>query len=154
MKRPNIGDVIEIDTGQGFAYAHYSHKHKLWGYLLRVYSRLYLERPSDLAAAVAREPTFHTFFPLGSFVLRGVVVAVGHVPLSEEAKKFPRFRNGNPDLSGKVRGWSIWDGEHSVHVGPATDEVRKMSQLGLCDGVFLIDQVLTGYTPETDPRLD
>lgn len=110
MKRPKIGDVIEFDTGQGFAYAHYSHKHKLWGYLLRVYNKLYLERPSDLAAAVAGEPTFYTFFPLGSFVLRGIVLVVGHVPLSEESKKFPRFRNGNPDLSGNVRGWSVWDG--------------------------------------------
>ncbi len=154
MKRPKIGDVIEIDTGQGLAYAHYSHKNPEWGYLLRVFNRLYSERPVDLRAVVEGEPTFYKFFPLGSFVQRGIVTIVGNVPLSEDAKIFPRFRNGNPDLEGKVHIWWIWDGEHDVRVGKATDEVRKLSQLGLCDDVFLIDQILTGYTPETDPRLD
>jgi len=153
LKRPKIGDVIEFDTGQGLAYAHYSHKHELWGYLLRAYNQLYPGRPASLAATVAGEPTFYTFFPLGSFVHRGLVTIAGHVPLSEKAKTFPRFRNGNPNLAGKVRDWSIWDNEEFYPVGPATDEVRKLSQLGLCDDVFLIDQILTGYTPETDPQL-
>jgi hypothetical protein len=153
VKRPKIGDVIEIDTGEGFAYAHYSHKHEEWGCLLRVYNKRYPERPVDLAAAVAGEPTFYKFFPLGSYVHRGVVTIADHVPLSEAAMVFPRFRNGNPDLAGKVHLWSIWDGERSVRVGPLTDEIRTLSQLGLCDDVFLIHQIVTGWTPETDPRL-
>lgn len=56
-KRAKIGDVIEIDTGDGLAYAHYSHKHKPFGALLRVFNRRYPERPADLAAMVAGPPS-------------------------------------------------------------------------------------------------
>jgi hypothetical protein len=153
MKRPKIGDVIEIDTGQGLAYAHYSHKHEMWGYLLRGYNRRYPQRPTDLAAAVAGEPTFHEFFPLGSYVQRGKVSIVGHVPLSEEAKAFPSFQNGTPDRNGKVQEWWTWDGEQTVRAGPLTDAIRTLSDLALCDDDFLIHQILTGWTPETDSRL-
>lgn len=91
MARPKIGDVIEIDTGQGLAYAHYSHQHSMYGGLLRVFSDLKTERPTDLAAAVAGEPTFMTFFPLRAAVSRGLVSIAGHVPLPERAKPFPTF---------------------------------------------------------------
>jgi hypothetical protein len=39
------------------------------------------------------------------------------------------------------------------HVRPPTDKIRALSQLGLCDDVFLIDQIVTGWTPESDPQL-
>jgi hypothetical protein len=155
MKRPTIGDVIEINTGHGLAYCHYSHKHPTWTYLIRVFSKLYQHAPEDLAFAVEGRPTFNTFFPLGSYVNRGVVRVAGSIPLSDEAKIFPRFRNGNPNVvTGKVREWSIWDGEQTIYVGPVNDEIRRLSQHGLCDIEFLVGQIVGGYTPETDSRLE
>ena len=41
MKRPKIGDIIEIPTRSGFAYAQFTHKHNLYGALLRVYNTIY-----------------------------------------------------------------------------------------------------------------
>ena len=154
MKRPKIGDVVEFDTGKGLAYAHYTHRDQMWGYLLRVYNRLYSERPADLAAALKDEPTFYTFFPLGSFVQRGAVTIVGNVALSERSKIRPLFRSGNRDRRGKIHEWWISDGGPSRRVGPLTDEIRKLSPLGLCDDAFLIDQIVSGWTPETDPTLE
>jgi hypothetical protein len=153
VKRPKIGDVIEIDTGEGFAYAHYSHKNKLWGYLLRVYNHRYPERATDLAAVVAGEPTFYQFFPLGAAIHRGIFAIAGHVPLSEQAQVFPVFREGNPDHEGKIHNWWLWDGVTERRVGPLTEEIRKLSPLGVCNDTFLIDRILSSWTPETDPTL-
>ena len=154
VKRPKIGDVIEIDTGEGLAFAHYSHRDKLWGYLLRVYNRRYPARPTDLSAVVEGEPTYYQFFPLGAAVHRGIFTIAGHVPLSEKAKVLPHFREGNPDREGKVKLWSIWDGEQSRRVGRLTEEVRKLSPINVCNDTFLIESILSGWTPETDPTLD
>lgn len=69
MKRPKIGDIIEIPTRLGFAYAQFTHKHSMYGALLRVYNTVYQTRLSlDVIQSVVsvREPDFSMFFPTGS----------------------------------------------------------------------------------------
>ncbi len=153
MKRPKIGDVIEIDTGVGLAYCHYSHKDKLFGHLMRVFSYRYSERPLDFDSVVAGVPTYHQFFPLGAAVQRGIVTIVGHVQVSREASHFPRFREVHRDRDGRITDWWIWDGEESRHVGSLTDEIRSLSPLNICTDIVLIDNIVSGWTPETDPEL-
>ena len=150
-----IGDVIEIDTRQGLAYAHYSHKNKKWGDLLRVFNRRYSERPADFTSAMSSDPSFLVFFPLGGMINRGIVSIAGHVPLTVDAQVFPRFREGIPSAdTGKVETWWIWDGERSHRVGNLTDEIRALSPLGVCNDTYLIAKILKDYTPETDTELD
>jgi len=151
MNRPKIGDVIEIDTGDGLAYCHYSHRDKMFGYLLRVFNQRYVQRPVDLAAAVGGKPAFYQFFPLGTYVHRGVVTIAGNVPLSEEATVFPLFRSGLADRTGKITNWWLWDGVREWPIGPLPDELRKLSLRGVCNDLFLIDRILSGWTPEKDP---
>jgi hypothetical protein len=152
LARPKIGDVVEIDTGQGLAYAHYSHQHPTYGALLRVFADLKAERPADLAAVVSGEPTFRTFFPLAAAVQRKIVSIAGHVPLSEEAKRFPTFRAGVVDpRTGRVATWWLWDGQNEVRVGPLTDEMRRLSIRGVWNDTILKERILSGWTPETDP---
>src|SRR5687768_9030137 len=142
MARPKIGDVIEIDTGQGLAYAHYSHQHPMYGGLLRVFSDLKKERPSDLAAAVAGEPTFLTFFPVKAAVSRGIVSVAGHVPLSDLSKTFPIFRDGmaNP-RTGRVEQWWLWNGEEEWRVGPLTEEMRRLPIRGVWNDTLLKERI-------------
>jgi hypothetical protein len=50
-KRPLIGDVIEIPTAKGLAYAHYTHQHPTHGGLVRVFDALFEVRPAHYAGA-------------------------------------------------------------------------------------------------------
>ncbi|HMP79861.1 MAG TPA: hypothetical protein PKD54_10445 [Pirellulaceae bacterium] len=34
--RPRFGDIIELPLEPGYAYAHYTHKHKTYGHLIRI----------------------------------------------------------------------------------------------------------------------
>jgi ribosomal protein L34E len=70
-RRPRIGDVIEIETPKGLAYAQYTYKHDTpprYGALLRVLPGLYEARPSDFSDLVQQDERFYVFFPLGSLV--------------------------------------------------------------------------------------
>ncbi|MBQ9226348.1 MAG: hypothetical protein IJ177_09210 [Fibrobacter sp.] len=109
MKRPKIGDIIEIPTRSGFAYAQFTHKHSMYGALLRVHNTVYQTRQSlDVIQLVVsvREPDFSVFFPLGAAVHRGIVSIVGNAPIPEKQKPFPLFRNGEVDpKTKKVETW-------------------------------------------------
>lgn len=68
MKRPKIGDIIEIPTRSGFAYAQFTHKHNLYGALLRVYNTIYQTKQAlDAIQSVVNtlKPDFSIFFPIG-----------------------------------------------------------------------------------------
>lgn len=152
MARPKIGDVVEIDTGEGFAYAHYSHQHSMYGALLRVFADLKSERPTDLASLVAGRPTFQNFFPLAAAVNRRIVSIAGNVPLSEEAKRFPTFRAGVEDpATGRVALWWLWDGQKEWRVGPLTAELRPLPIRDVWNDTLLKERILSGWTSENDP---
>src|SRR5882724_12682696 len=93
--RPQLGDVIEIETPKGLAYAQYTHEHRQpprYGSLLRVLPGTYAERPPDFADLVAQEERFSVFFPLGSALTRRIVRIVANEDIPETKKPFPIFR--------------------------------------------------------------
>jgi hypothetical protein len=68
-KRPQIGDVIEIETPAGLGYAQYTHEHReppRFGSLLRVLPGIFAERPSDFKPLLVQDERFSIFFPLGA----------------------------------------------------------------------------------------
>jgi hypothetical protein len=155
MKRIKLGDIVEIETKIGFAYAMYTYNHRsppVYGALLRVFDRVWELRPQDIADVVMRV-RFNTFFPLQAAVNRGLVKIVGNVPIPEELKELPLFRTGNVDRRTKrVPIWSLWHGERSWRVGDLTSEQRALSILGVCNDTFLIERIESGWRPETDMR--
>jgi hypothetical protein len=69
MKRTRIGDVVEIPTAKGLAYAQYTHYHKdpsEFGELIRVLQGFYEKRPSreELEEIVKKPHRFVIFFPI------------------------------------------------------------------------------------------
>jgi hypothetical protein len=152
MARLKIGDIVEIKTGKGLVYAHYTHKHLQYGALLRVFRMFYEVRPSDFTELVTNRPAFMCFFPLGAAVNRSLVSIVGNVVVPPEAQAFPTFRGGvaNPP-TGKVKVWWLWDGEKEWRVGELTAEQRKLSIRGVWNDTLLIERIESGWTPETDP---
>jgi hypothetical protein len=154
MKRPKFGDVVEIRTAKGLAYAQYTHKHKMMGSLLRVFKGFYDSRPADFFGIVNSPPMFMCFFPLGAAVNRKIVEIAANEMIPEEAQAFPLFRSpGGIDRSGRVVNWWLWDGEKEWYIGEKlTAEQRKLSIRGAWTDIYLIDKIESGWTPETDTR--
>jgi len=105
--RPRIGDVIEVETPNGLAYAHYTHKHDeppKWGALIRVLPGIFAQRPADFAALVSEPPVFTTFFPLGAACHREITRVVANEVVPPHSRAFPIFRNRTRDRSGRPAG--------------------------------------------------
>lgn len=153
MVKLKIGDIVEIETAKGFVYALYSHRHKQYGALLRVFSRTYTTRPNDLVVVVADRVAFSCFFPLSTAVNRAIVSIVGNVGVPDALSPFPTFRAGVADQeTGKVADWWLWDGEKEWRVGELTQEQRMLSILGVWNDTFLIERIESGWRPESDSK--
>jgi len=151
MATHQIGDVIEIRTTKGLAYAQYTHKHKQYGALLRVFNQIHPSKPSDLKELIAQHASFSCFFPLDAAVDRGIVSVVGNTAVPPEAQAFPIFRAGVVDPSNhKVAVWWLWDGAKEWKVGELTYEQKKLSIRGVWNDTLLVERIESGWTPETD----
>lgn len=153
MKRPRIGDIIEIPTAKGLAYAQYTHEHSLYGGLLRVFDTLYKERPENFSSLVKSEVRFSTFLPLQASVRMGIYNVVGHEQVAHPNRSFPIFRDGIADpKTNKVSVWWFWDGKKEWPVGELTAEQRKMPVLGIWNAKMLEYRLEEGWRPETDSQ--
>jgi hypothetical protein len=147
MAKLKIGDVIEIKTTKGLAYALYTHKHKQYGALLRVFRQTYASRPSDLPEVVADSVMFSCFFPLSAAVDQDIVSIVGNVEVPNVLTPFPTFRAGVVDpKTQKVAVWWLWDGENEWKIGDLTQEQRKLPIRGVWNDTLLVERIEAGWT--------
>jgi hypothetical protein len=152
-KRPQVGDVVEIKTSKGLAYAQYTHEHTKpprYGSLLRVLPGIHAARPGSFSELVDEKEQFVVFFPLVAAVKKAIVEIVGHEDLPEWAVPFPVFRSGLPDREGKIHVWWLWDGEKQWKVGDLTPEMRFFPQEEVVNDTRLIEMIETGYRTEDD----
>ncbi len=153
-RRPRVGAVIEIRVAGGFAYAQYTHEHSTpprYGSLLRIMPGIFAERP-DLDALVAGPTQFVTFFPLRADLAREdtKLQVIAEHPVPPHASDFPTFRNGLPDVDGRVHVWWTWDGVTEQRVGPLTPALRAMPQLGICNDTALFEMIAAQYDASRD----
>ncbi len=149
--RPQIGDVIEIRTPRGLAYAQYTHEHReppRHGSLLRVLPGLYDRQPKDLASLVEQEERFSVFFPLGAALARGIFRIVGKadVPLSKQ--RFPIFRSKTP--AGTIY---YWDGRREWRETwwRRTPRWRRNAINAILNDTALVERVSSNWKPADDP---
>lgn len=148
MAKLRIGDVIEISTSMGFAYAQYTHRHRQYGALLRVFGEVYSDRLNDLKELVQGRPAFCCFFPLNAAVDQGIVSIVANEKLPAAAQTFPVFRAGVMDpVSKKVGIWWLWDGEKEWKVGDLSPEQRNLNIRGVWNDRLLIERIESGWRP-------
>ncbi|OHA83396.1 MAG: hypothetical protein A2937_03680 [Candidatus Yonathbacteria bacterium RIFCSPLOWO2_01_FULL_47_33b] len=151
MTQLKIGDIVQIRTSKGFAYAQYIHKHPQYGALIRVLPNIYDAPVHDYLQIAEESERFVVFFPLSAAVNKQIVSIVGNAPVPDFAKKFPTFRAGVADpATGKVTTWWLWDGEKEWRVGDLTPEQRKMPIRGIWNDTLLIERIESGWKPETD----
>jgi len=150
-RRARVGDVIEIATPKGLAYAQFTHKHDQFGPLIRVLPGIHAARPGNLADIVNGPSAFMIFYPVGAAAKRQLVNVVENVPVPEHSRGFPLFRCGTPDvITKKVKAWWFWDGNESWPVGALTPEQKKMPIRILVNHDALVNMITSQWTPETD----
>ena len=150
-----VGDIVEIRTSIGIAYALCSHEHTekpKFGCLIRVFEPLYKARPNNITEVVESDVLFTTFFPLRAALKQGVVDVVSNVAVPKRLTSFPIFRNGNINPASKrVHTWSFWDGLKEWRVGKLTPEQRSYPLLAVWTYPLLLERVESRWRPEDDP---
>lgn len=150
-KQIQIGDIIEIRTAKGLAYAQYTHQHPQMGGLICVFDKIFENRPNDLFELVNGPLRFSTFIPVRAAVNRGIFKVISRQEIAGHNKPFPLFRNGVPDRkTKKVSVWWLWDGEKSWIVGELTAAQRKLPLRQIWNDTLLIERIESGWTPSTE----
>jgi hypothetical protein len=151
MVKPKIGDIFEIPTAKGFAYAQYTHENALMGALIRVFDQLYPAKPENLEPIVEGPVRFSTFFPLKAAIQQDIYKIVANYDVSESNRAFPIFRTGIVDpKTKKVLVWWLWDGEKEWKIGELTPEQRKLPIRGVWNVAMLVQRIEEDWRPETD----
>lgn len=134
-------------------YAHHTHRHAMYGSLLRVFTGFDAERPENISSIARRPVQFSTFFPLNAAVTRKIVQIAGHAPVDPDLATFPTFRSGVVDpRTGNVGTWWLWDGENERRVGALTPEQRQFPVRGVMNDTLLIERIVEEWNPAVDVR--
>ncbi len=151
LPEPQLGDVVEITTPQGFAYAQFTHDIPLHGQLLRILPGLYATRPTDLAALVQQPERYVTFFWLRPALhkSRAVVAIVDQFPIPARNRAVPLFRT--PALAPREPGpppyWTLWDGQRCWRVDRLTEAQRNLPVDGMPHTEVFLHQIVSGWAP-------
>lgn len=146
--RPQIGDVIEIPTPQGLAYAQFTHKHPSYGALLRIMPGLFNSRPGSFSNLVPSEPQFSTFFPLGAACSRGIVRIVANESISTPLRAFPTFRASVKGKDGVWGAWWLWDGDKEWKIGELKPGMEALPPRGVINDTLLVERIVGGWRHE------
>lgn len=159
-----IGDIFEIKTPVGLAYAQYTHDGEHMGQLVRVLPGTYSSRPLDFLSFAQQHELYFIFYTLKYALRARQVEIVSNQPVPEWAKEFPimRKRGGMMDPEGRTMNWTIGNGlrlytiadlQGALHVRELTPEQKKMSIACLVSHPGLVDSIAKGWTPERDEEL-
>lgn len=147
--RPQIGDIVEIPAGSQLAYAQYTHKHRVYGALLRILPGLYATRPTDFGGLAAQGNQFLAFFPLGAACSRRIVSVVANEAIPDHSSEFPVFRSCVKTKEGRGLHW-LWDGEREWHIGELKPGMEKWPIRGVVNDTLLVERILQGWRHEFD----
>jgi hypothetical protein len=163
-KRLTIGNIFEIDTPAGLAYAQYTHDAGHLGQLVRVLPGTYSSRP-DLASLAKQRELYFVFYTL-EYALRAKQIEVisNHV-IPDWAKEPPLMRKagGLTDSEGRTLNWTIGpalslstlgDLQQALKVRGLTPEQKKLSIYVLCPHPALVKDIARGWMPERDEELN
>lgn len=156
-KRPRIGDVIEIKTPKGFAYAQYTYNYRerpVYGALIRILPGLYSSRALNFSDLVQEKERFFVFFPLGAACARGIVKIVAHEEIPERSRGLPLMRSSNryKDKSGKIveADWWLWNGKEKWSIGKLPKKYRGLSLLQIWNDTLLVERITSGWQPSDE----
>lgn len=149
-KRPQIGDVVELKTPAGLAYAQYTHRHDTpprYGALIRVLPGTFAERPASFSNLVREKERFFVFFPLGAACGRGIATIVASEEIPAAARPFPVLRS----RAYEGPSWWLWDGVREWRVFEQSAAVAALSIHQVVNDTMLADMIADGWSPAQVP---
>lgn len=109
-----LGDVIEFETANGFAYAQYVHKHtkaQAYGQLLRIIEGCFPIR-MQVEDVLRRDTLYVCFCRPQPELQSGTARIIGNVEVPKAARSLPLFKWAFRNIiTGKAIRWEIWDGK-------------------------------------------
>src|SRR5579871_3661125 len=112
-RRIKIGDILEIRTPAGFAYAQYVNRHlrpPKYGDLMRILPGVFARPLTDFSDIVVASGSYCCFWWPSRDVANGSVSIVGNVAVPMEHRRMPMFKWGISSLrDGRVRKWNLWN---------------------------------------------
>jgi hypothetical protein len=148
------GDIVEITTQQGLAYAQFINVHKnkplTFGDLVRVLPGVYRARPTDVASLVEAEGGWCCFWDIRHAVKQSEVTVVGHAKIPREFERMPTFKLATRHLRTKrVLGWAIWNGKtiSGKPVSRLTKEQRSFPLAEIIHTEDVIRRIEIAWTP-------
>lgn len=146
-KRIKLGDILQILTSQGVAYAQVTHKNPEFGFLIRVFSGFFDSQPKDFSSVVRCPVQFAAFFSAQSAINQGLLAVVANIPVSECLQVFPTFRSRNGGPGGSI--W-LWDGKEATRLErDLTMEELKFPTRTIISAPLLIERIESNYRAET-----
>jgi hypothetical protein len=140
MRRLEIGAVLEIPTSAGYRYAQYTHRHKRYGCLLRVFEFVSQIPATSFEFIAETTSTLPIFSFVSEAVKAGKFHIVAHAPISHAHAVFPVFRCAvHGHQPGQVLSWILWDGDHEWQVSRLSEEDAKLPLLILADPAGIVD---------------
>ncbi len=148
--RSRIGDIFEIKTRLGLAYAQITHRIPSWGQLIRVIDGFFPSRPFDLEDLAMYETRFVTFFPADAALSRGIFERVGNASMPSPDQRFPVFKSGIPAQDTRRVGdnWWLWDGKIERRVGRLRSDQKRFPIRQIINDTMLIHRIESGWLPE------
>jgi hypothetical protein len=146
-KKVKLGDILQVLTSQGVAYAQVTHKNPEYGFLIRVFPGFYNQQPVDFSTVVNSEPQFSAFFVVQSAVNQGLLTVVENVPVPERLQVFPTFRSRAGGPGGSL--W-LWNGNELSRLERALNsEEQKYPTRGIISAPLLVERIEKNYKSET-----
>jgi hypothetical protein len=150
-KRARQGDIIEVKTSRGLAYAQYCAKHPKYGDAIRVLPGFFHARPKDWRALLSQEGYF-TFYPVGAAVSQGLVELVASLPVPAGHELPSTYRRaGWRTPEGKVTAWLICDGAKEVLRTELTADEKRLFIAAIWNHEFLVERLVAEWRPEQEP---
>ncbi|MNI46869.1 hypothetical protein D3C73_1013560 [compost metagenome] len=146
-KKIKLGDVLQVLTSQGVAYAQVTHKDPEFGFLIRVFCGFYGTQPRDFTVLADAEIQFSAFFPAQSAVNQCLLAVVANIPIHENLQKLPIFRSRNGGPGGSI--W-LWDGGESFRLErEISAQELKHPTRGIISAPLLVERIEKNYRAET-----
>jgi hypothetical protein len=148
-KKAKIGDIIEIKTPKGLAYAQYTHRHAQLGMLVRIFGGLYKKRPADFGNIVNQKEKYFIFFQFHFYLEDDDVSIVANEELPERVKIFPPMLKSGLWDNRNPANWWPYDGNRSWYIGKEIPEDKKDLSFAVnIPKKILIEAILKEWEPK------
>lgn len=142
MVKLTIGDIVQIPTARGFAYAQFTHQHPMYGAVLRVFKGVHRDGAPPSTRWTENDVQFTCLFPLRSAISKGRLSIFARATVPQALKEFPTFRSGTPHRdTGKVADWWLWDGKTETRVGQLSQSQFSMPIRGVWNDTLLVNRI-------------